>query len=297
MLLKHPRLLLGSVAATGAIETGYLSLSKYFSTSIANLCTNNSCNDVLTGPYSVVPVLNIPLVSIAFVLYTSVAVLSVLPTINGNNNNNSDRNTDRNSDASIVKSTQLQNTSAIILFLTIGMATFSTYLMGILNFVIHSSCPYCYLSAVLSVTMAIIAWNANLVPNKTKAFAIASTSMSLTAITSGFLFYLTSAVTMPEAAQASTAPAAQVLARKETEKSIVLKAPPKITTHSSPRSLALAERMKLMNAKMYGAYWCSHCYNQKQVLGEEAFSLLEYNECDKEGYNSQYGICRAKNVS
>ena len=40
---------------------------------------------------------------------------------------------------------------------------------------------------------------------------------------------------------------------------------------------------------MYGAYWCSHCYNQKQELGAEvvAAGMLAYVECDGEGFASQ----------
>jgi hypothetical protein len=35
---------------------------------------------------------------------------------------------------------------------------------------------------------------------------------------------------------------------------------------------------------MYGAYWCTHCYDQKQVLGYEVTDkYLEYIECDKKG--------------
>ena len=51
-----------------------------------------------------------------------------------------------------------------------------------------------------------------------------------------------------------------------------------------------------MDAKMYGAYWCSHCFNQKQNLGLEAKSYFEYIECDKEGENSQNSLCKSKKV-
>jgi hypothetical protein len=47
---------------------------------------------------------------------------------------------------------------------------------------------------------------------------------------------------------------------------------------------------------MYGAYWCSHCFNQKQNLGTEAKEYFEYIECDKEGVNSQFPLCKSKKV-
>lgn len=47
---------------------------------------------------------------------------------------------------------------------------------------------------------------------------------------------------------------------------------------------------------MYGAYWCSHCYDQKQTLGREAFERLPYVECDSNGVNSQRQTCKARGV-
>ena len=47
---------------------------------------------------------------------------------------------------------------------------------------------------------------------------------------------------------------------------------------------------------MYGAYWCSHCNNQKQEFGMEATKLLTYVECDKDGANSQNSLCREKKI-
>lgn len=39
-----------------------------------------------------------------------------------------------------------------------------------------------------------------------------------------------------------------------------------ITTPSSPFALSLAKHLKAVGAKIYGAFWCSHCLEQKQVL-------------------------------
>jgi hypothetical protein len=38
-----------------------------------------------------------------------------------------------------------------------------------------------------------------------------------------------------------------------------------ITTTSSPFALSLAKHLNSIGAKMYGAFWCSHCLEQKQV--------------------------------
>jgi hypothetical protein len=38
-----------------------------------------------------------------------------------------------------------------------------------------------------------------------------------------------------------------------------------ITTKSSPFAIALARHLHSIGAKEYGAFWCSHCNEQKQV--------------------------------
>ncbi|KAL3914001.1 MAG: hypothetical protein SGILL_006272, partial [Bacillariaceae sp.] len=76
-----------------------------------------------------------------------------------------------------------------------------------------------------------------------------------------------------------------------------LYAPPEITTESSERATALAKSLNSLNAKMYGAHWCSHCYDQKQVFGKEAFpTYIKYIECSKDGVNSQSKLCKIMEV-
>ena len=56
---------------------------------------------------------------------------------------------------------------------------------------------------------------------------------------------------------------------------------------------------------MYGAYWCSHCFDQKEAFGKQVFSHnnenpskfnIEYVECSKDGENSQTKLCKSKEV-
>lgn len=51
-----------------------------------------------------------------------------------------------------------------------------------------------------------------------------------------------------------------------------------------------------MDSRMYGAFWCSHCYEQKQTLGKEAYSRVKYIECAKDGVNSQTALCKERKV-
>lgn len=287
-------MLLSGLAATGAVETGYLTLQKLTDSPISSALCNSgteldSCNTVLSGPFSVIPVVNFPLAGAAFVVYSAIAVLSLLSLQEQQGIADSDGGS---------SSTNNNNS---ILFLSTTMATFSAYLVALLRLVLQTSCNYCYLSAAISFALAAVAWTQGIVPNKTRAFVVTASSMALTTVTSAFLFYTTSVLSLGvPPAQASTAPAAQYLQQEEARSAKVDKAeapsPPPVTSASSPEALAVASRLQKLDAKMYGAYWCSHCFNQKQALGVEAKAKFAYIECDKEGKNSQYDMCKSKKI-
>jgi hypothetical protein len=58
---------------------------------------------------------------------------------------------------------------------------------------------------------------------------------------------------------------------------------------------ALADHLRESGAVFYGAYWCSHCQNQKAMFGAAA-SRLPYVECDPRGSDSQPAACQAAGV-
>lgn len=49
-------------------------------------------------------------------------------------------------------------------------------------------------------------------------------------------------------------------------------------------------------AKFYGAFWCSHCQNQKKLFGT-AQKFLPYIECSTPDGGNQLEVCKAKNIS
>lgn len=61
-------------------------------------------------------------------------------------------------------------------------------------------------------------------------------------------------------------------------------AAPVVTTQSSSQALDLAKRLKDAGVKMYGAFWCSHCYDQKQDFGKQAMADFPYVECFPTGW-------------
>lgn len=58
---------------------------------------------------------------------------------------------------------------------------------------------------------------------------------------------------------------------------------PVVTAESVPGARALATRLRDAGAKMYGAFWCSHCFEQKEVFGKDAVGVLPYVECYPRG--------------
>lgn len=70
----------------------------------------------------------------------------------------------------------------------------------------------------------------------------------------------------------------------------------KLAAQSGSFAGKLAQHLTATNAKMYGAYWCSHCAEQKQAFGE-AQKLIPYVECDPKGVNPQTQLCQQKGIT
>uniref|UniRef100_A0A7S2EV16 Thioredoxin domain-containing protein n=1 Tax=Trieres chinensis TaxID=1514140 RepID=A0A7S2EV16_TRICV len=72
--------------------------------------------------------------------------------------------------------------------------------------------------------------------------------------------------------------------------------PARARRRSTEQAVDLAEHLRTTGAKMYGAYWCPHCSNQKEMFGREAWGLVNYVECSPKGYASEAVTCAAKGV-
>ena len=49
------------------------------------------------------------------------------------------------------------------------------------------------------------------------------------------------------------------------------------------------------NVKMYGAFWCPHCQNQKELFGS-SFQYVDYVECDPSGAEARPELCKEKKI-
>jgi glutaredoxin len=70
-----------------------------------------------------------------------------------------------------------------------------------------------------------------------------------------------------------------------------------VNNPSNDSAIPLARHLKQQGAKMYGAFWCPYCQRQKDMFGAEAFSLIQYIECDPRGENAQPDLCRRANIT
>eukprot|EP00747_Dinoflagellata_sp_TGD_P218185 gnl/TRDRNA2_/TRDRNA2_90476_c0_seq1.p1 gnl/TRDRNA2_/TRDRNA2_90476_c0~~gnl/TRDRNA2_/TRDRNA2_90476_c0_seq1.p1 ORF type:complete len:211 (+),score=48.91 gnl/TRDRNA2_/TRDRNA2_90476_c0_seq1:1-633(+) len=87
-----------------------------------------------------------------------------------------------------------------------------------------------------------------------------------------------------------------LLQQKKIKDALSEKRAPPVFSSSSAKALSLAKHLKSIGATMYGAYWCSHCYNQKKILGKEAMSIVEYVECDPSSKGNKSKFCEDKKL-
>jgi hypothetical protein len=56
-----------------------------------------------------------------------------------------------------------------------------------------------------------------------------------------------------------------------------------------------AQCLKLKGARMYGAWWCPHCKDQKEMFGF-AFQYVDYVECSPEGQRTMNDVCKQAGI-
>lgn len=59
---------------------------------------------------------------------------------------------------------------------------------------------------------------------------------------------------------------------------------------------AFAQCLTEHNVKMYGAYWCPHCLNQKEDFGK-SWQYVNYIECSLPGNQGQTEICATAGIT
>lgn len=62
------------------------------------------------------------------------------------------------------------------------------------------------------------------------------------------------------------------------------------TRHRPGRLDAFAQCLSSKGVKMYGAFWCPHCLEQKELFGS-SFDFAPYVECGVEGSRAEQPVC------
>ncbi|GLI59163.1 hypothetical protein VaNZ11_000990 [Volvox africanus] len=261
-----------ALASVGVIETAYLTYVKLFNGVL--ICPTNGCESVLSSPYA--QLFGIPLPFFGMVAYGTVGALAITYL----------RQAQDNAPAASLQTTLMGLTAGVA-----ALATTSAVLISILQTRLGGTpCLWCYLSAGISTTLA-VTLGTSLSGKQVKASGGVEAKESALGGVGGAL--ATAAVLyvgLPSAAGSG--------AVYDDNFSLPYKAP-EVATKSSNRAIDLAHRLNAVGARMYGAFWCSHCLEQKEDFGSAAMAEFPYVECFPNGWKRGEKVapaCEAANV-
>ncbi len=241
----------------GAIVTGWLTYEKLTGGTAA--CPTEGCTQVLSSPYA--EVFGIPLTIFGLLAYLSMGAMAIAPTL---------VNPETNKDLRM----KLEGWTWPLLFMgATAMTIFSGYLMYVLAFELQTVCVYCISSATFSLSFLVLTLLGRAWDDAGKLIFI------------GIIVAMVTLIGTLGVYAGVNAPAA--------ENDVPGEAGPRVTTTSGDAELALAAHLSSIGAKMYGAYWCPHCHDQKQLFGLPAAKEFPYVECAPDGQNPQTDLCQS----
>lgn len=260
---RWSRPLIGAVAGLGALNTGYLTANALLGGNAA--CPTSGCQQVLSSQYA--QVFGLPLSLFGFLAYAGILALALAPLAVNPDKNKPLRN-------------ELENWTWLLLFLgSTAMLIFSGYLMFIMatKFIAvygaDGICIYCIASALFALTIFILTLVGRAWEDIGQLVFSGVIVAMVTLVGTGVLYSLSN----PRAAS-----------------TVAGEVGPAVTTVSGPSEIALAQHLTSIGAKMYSAFWCPHCHEQKQLFGAEAAKQIPLVECDPSGQNAQTALCQSK---
>lgn len=282
---RWSRPLIGAIAIAGAVLTAYLTVTKLMGgdpVCSAEAGAGAGCGGVLNSAYATV--FGLPLSLFGCLAYLSMAAFALVPLA---------INHDRQKELK----KQLENlTWWLLLIGSTAMTVFSGYLMYVLATELKTVCPYCIGSAIFSLSLLILTiagkeWD--------DLGQILFTGIIVAMLTVVATLGVYANVNNPIAAEGDYVEVVDkdgLIAIPEAQGN---PQPPygwEVTTTSGEAEIALAKHLSAIGAKKYGAFWCPHCYEQKQLLGEQAFAEIDYVECDPQGKEPQRDACIAAGI-
>jgi len=274
---RWSRPLIGAIAILGALVTAYLTAVKLSGNSAA--CPTSGCEQVLSSPYATV--FGLPLALFGCLAYTSMAIFALAPLAVKSEEQKSLR-------------ANLEKWTWLLLFAgATAMTIFSGYLMYLLAFKIQAVCLYCLASALFSLSLLVLSLIGHDWEDMGQLFFIGIVVGMVALIsTLGVYSKVDSSVAGDRSQPGETS--SQSL---EPSGPVIPGVGWQVTTTSGASELALAQTLKEKGAKMYGAYWCPHCHEQKQLFGKPAFNEINYIECaDTKNPQQQKDVCRKAGV-
>jgi hypothetical protein len=142
-------------------------------------------------------------------------------------------------------------------------------------FKIQALCPFCILSALLSLALLVLSLLSGEWDDKGQLIFRGVLAALLVGITG-----IGWATAMDRPETAVTGPGMPI----------------PVTSASAPASIALADHLTAKGAVMYSAYWCPHCHEQHELFGKQATARLKVVECAPDGQNSQAELCASKKI-
>jgi uncharacterized membrane protein len=274
---RYSRPLIGGISIVGAILTAYLAMTKLSGGSaacIAGSSVSSGCSGVLNSPYAVV--FGLPLSLFGCLAYTAMAFFALSPLfIKGETRKN-------------LRKGWENMTWLLLLAGATAMTVFSGYLMYILFTELKDVCPYCIASALFSLSLLTL----TVLGREWEGLGqILFPAVVVGMITLVGTLAVYAGVNTPRAVGDKGGAV-------EFSRPMTAATPPngwEVTTTSGAAEIALAKHLKTVGAKEYGSFWCPHCYDQKQLFGQEATELLKkegvYTECDPQGAHADPKAC------
>ena len=273
---RWSRQIIGAIATVGALLTGYLTMVKLSGSTVAcsagnAAATASSCDAVLSSPYAII--FGLPLALFGCLAYLSMATFSLAPLAVSPEQNKHLRS-------------KLEDWTWLLLFAgAVAMTVFSGYLMYLLAFKLKAVCLYCLGSALFSLSLLTLTLIGRSWEDAGQLFLIAVVVGMVTLIGTLGIY---SKVGSPPPPGGSRTPITLTPPGVQPKPEI---GGWEITTTSAEPEIALARHLNQVGVKAYFAYWCPHCYEQKQLFGKEALKELSYIECAPEGKNGQPQVC------
>jgi len=258
---RWARPMIGAIALLGAANTAFLTINRLTKTTA--VCPTNGCERVLDSPYATV--FGLPLSLFGLLAYIAMAIFAFAPLFVNLEKNRPLRN-------------NLDKTTWWLLFWgATAMTIFSGYLMYIMfsqfvsKFGAGGICYYCIASAAFALSMLVLTllgrdWD--------DVGQLLFTGAIVSMITLVGTLAIYAPITNSQVAQTQNGSTGFP-----------------VTNTSGPAEIELAKHLKQVEAKMYGAYWCPHCLDQKQLFGREAAQIFPYIECAPDGKNPQTSLC------